>query len=273
METSLEEIELDLLLEGLVRRYGYDFRNYARASLRRRVHKAMTNESVSTISALQDRVLRDLHAMHRFVTALSVHVTAMFRDPEFYLAMRRKVIPMLRTYPFVRIWHAGCATGEEVYSLAIVLQEEGMYDRCRIYATDLSDDLLVRARRGIFPLENMRKYTQNYIKSGGLGDFSQYYVADHKNAVVRENLRRNVIFSQHNLVSDASFNEFHLILCRNVLIYFDRVLRDRVHDLLYQSLTMFGVLGLGMKESLEYTPHVHAFEPMAPEVRLYRRTR
>lgn len=273
IKEDLEILEIELLLAAISRRYGYDFRNYAPASLRRRVRRVLAKEELSTVSELQSRILRDPYCMQRFVTHLAVSVTSMFRDPIFYLAFRNEVVPLLRTYPFVRIWHAGCSTGEEVYSLAIVLSEEGLYDRCRIYATDLSDELLDRAQSGIYSLNHMREFTHNYLRAGGDSDFSSYYTADHKNAILRSDLRRNIVFAQHNLVSDGSFNEFHVILCRNVIIYFDMVLRERVHRLLYESLGMFGILGLGLKESLRYTPHESCYEPLDGAVHLYRRLR
>jgi chemotaxis protein methyltransferase CheR len=270
---ELEDIELGLLLTGLARRYGYDFRDYAPASLRRRVRRAVAREGLRNISALQERLLREPVAMRRFVANLSVGVTAMFRDPEFYRCFRQHVVPMLRTYPYLRIWDAGCASGEEVYSLAIVLQEEGLYSRCRIYATDLSDALLEQARKGMFPLDAMKTYTSNYLSAGGTREFSSYYVADGQNAKFRDSLRANIVFSQHNLVSDGSFNEFNVILCRNVMIYFNQALRDRVHDLLYDSLGMFGVLGVGRKENLLYTAKADCFEALPGDVGLYRRVR
>ncbi len=268
---ELESLELELLLTGIAKRYGYDFRNYAAASLRRRVRRAVEDENVPSISALQERILRDPRCMERFVTTLSVHVTAMFRDPEFYRVLRAEVVPKLRTYPFVRIWHAGCATGEEVYSLAIVLIEEGLYERCRLYATDMSGAVLRRASSGVFPLVRMRDNTANYLRAGGSKDFSSYYTADDENAVFRSSLRRNVVFSQHNLVSDGSFNEFHLILCRNVLIYFDDTLRKRVLQLLDSSLVHFGTLGLGRKESLAHSPLATRYHSIDGDVRLYRK--
>jgi chemotaxis protein methyltransferase CheR len=270
---ELEDVELELLLTGLARRYGYDFRDYAPASLRRRVRRAVAREGLRNISALQERLLREPAAMRRFVANLSVGVTAMFRDPEFYREFRQHVVPLLRTYPFVRIWDAGCATGEEVYSLAIVLEEEGLYGRCRIYATDLSDALLEQARKGMFPLDSMQTYTANYLKAGGTREFSSYYIADSENAMFRESLRGNIVFSQHNLVSDGSFNEFNVILCRNVMIYFNQALRDRVHGLLHESLGMFGVLGVGRKENLRFTPHADCYEALPGDVGLYRRIR
>lgn len=270
---EVEFVELELLLSGIADFWGYDFRNYARASLRRRVREAMRKEGVATISALQDRVLHDPVALGRFVASISVHATSMFRDPEFYLALQKHMFPLLRTYPFVRIWHAGCASGEEVYSLAILLEEAGLYDRCRIYATDISMVLLERAMRGVVPLSHMKEYTKNYQLAGGKRAFSDYYAADSKNAILRERLRRNVVFSQHNLVSDGAFNEFHLVLCRNVMIYFDETLRERVVGLLHDSLVRFGVLGLGRKETLRYTPFYDRFEELAEDSKLFRRIR
>lgn len=270
---ALETLEIELLLTAIERRYGYDFRNYAIASLRRRIRRAVEREGVASISELQGRLLRDPYCMQRFVTSVAVCATAMFRDADFYRAMRRTVIPLLRTYPFVRIWHAGCATGEEVYSMCILLEEEGLYERSRIYATDLSEELLDRARRGIYPIERMRGYISNYLRAGGGEAFSTYYTADRKHAIVHPRLRRNVLFSPHNLTSDGSFNEFHLILCRNVMIYFDGELRNRVHRLLYGSLATFGILGVGMKETLEATPFSTCYRPLDFAVRLFRRIR
>lgn len=268
---DVEELELELLTTALARRWGYDFRNYARASLRRRVRRIVESERLGSISALQDRLLRDSEAMQRFLSQLSVHATAMFRDPAFYRAVRKQVVPLLKTYPFVRIWHAGCSTGEEVYSLAILLHEEGVGDRARIYATDLSDDVLRRAKSAVIPLGCMRGYTENYVAAGGKEEFSSYYLTDRDHAVLRRELRKNIVFSQHNLVSDGSFNEFHLVLCRNVLIYFDDVLRERVVSLLHDSLVRRGVLALGMKETLRYTPFADHFEALDEDVRLFRR--
>jgi chemotaxis protein methyltransferase CheR len=273
VDDELEALELDLLLTGIAKRWGYDFRDYAPASLRRRVRRAARMEGVASLSALQERVLRDPEAFQRFVTCLSVQVTGMYRDPQVFRALRTQVLPMLRTYPFVRIWDAGCSSGEEAYSLAILLAEEGLQARARIYATDLSDDVLQRARAGILPLRDMRAHTAAYHRAGGRRDFSEYYVADHQRALLREDLRRMIVFSQHNLAHDGSFNEFHLILCRNVMIYFDAPLRERVHRLLYESLVVFGVLAVGLKESLRYTPFAERYEPLSESLGLYRRVR
>jgi len=268
---DLEEIELALLLEGVFRKYGFDFREYASASLRRRVWRRVHAEGLSTISELQARLLHDPACMERLLLDLSINVTAMFRDPSFYNAFRAKVVPQLRTYPFTRIWVAGCSTGEEVYSLAILLREEGLYDRTRIYATDINESVLDRARTGVFPLEKMREYTQNYIRAGGMQAFSEYYLAKYDGAQFQRSLIDNVVFAQHNLVSDRSFNEFNVIVCRNVMIYFDRALQDRVHELFYESLMTFGVLGLGHKESIRFSPHADSFEELDPVEKLYRK--
>jgi chemotaxis protein methyltransferase CheR len=268
---EVEALEVDLLLEALVRYWGYDFRHYARPSLIRRIRKVLHNQGLPSMSALQERLLRDAGMMNEFVDMVGVHTTAMFRDPDFYLALRREVVPLLRTYPFIRIWHAGCATGEEVYSLAILLQEEGIYDRCRLYATDLSDGVLEKARKGIFPLAAMRDYTMAYQSSGGRQEFSSYYSADQKSAILKQSLRSNVIFAQHNLASDGVFNEFHLVLCRNVGIYFDEPLRQRMHELIYNSLVPLGLIGLGKKESLRFTTYAERYHELPSEVRLYRK--
>ena len=272
-DDELEELELDLLLTGISRRWGYDFRGYSPASLRRRVRRAMQAEGVRSLSALQERVLHRPESLQRFISTLSVNVTGMFRDPHVYRALRKQVLPMLRTYPFVRVWHAGCSTGEEVYSMAILLHEEGLLERCRIYATDISDELLQRARRGVLPLRDMQEYTTAYHRAGGKGDFSSYYAADNQSAILRDELRRHIVFSQHNLVSDSSFNEFQMILCRNVMIYFSEELRDRVHSLFHDSLVNFGVLALGVKESMRYSRLADRYEPLVESLGLYRRVR
>ncbi|HEX2656974.1 MAG TPA: protein-glutamate O-methyltransferase CheR [Polyangia bacterium] len=268
-----EVLEVELLLSGLAERYGYDLRGYSRASLMRRVRLAARREGASTVSALQEKVLHDPAAMVRFMERVAVHTTAMFRDADVYLALRRDVIPLLRTFPFIRIWHAGCSSGEEVYSLAILLQEEGLYDRCRLYATDFSDAVVERARSGIFSLPAIREHTVAYQKAGGQRDFSEYYQAGATHAIMRQSLKRNMIFSQHNLVCDGVFNEFHLIMCRNVMIYFDRELRERVHGILFDSLRKFGILNVGKKESLHGTPFEDRFEEMGSDLKIYRRVR
>lgn len=266
-----EDVEIELLLEGLFRVHGFDFRDYSRASIKRRILELMRAETAATVSALQDKVLHDSACLDRFLLGLSVHATAMFRDPSFYSTFRKEVVPLLKTYPTVQIWIAGCSTGEEVYSLAILLREEGVYERCRIYATDISQTVLRKARDGIFPLAAMRDYTNNYHRAGGGHEFSDYYTAQYDNAIFSSSLRNNVVFSEHNLATDGSFNEFQVILCRNVMIYFNKDLQARVHNLLYESLSMFGVFGLGNKESLRFTPRADSYQHLNHNDKLYRK--
>ncbi|HEX3070206.1 MAG TPA: protein-glutamate O-methyltransferase CheR [Thermoanaerobaculia bacterium] len=270
---DLEAVEVDLLTEGIYRHYGFDFRDYSLPSLRRRLWKRIYAEGLVTISGLQEKVLHDSSCMERLLLDLSINTTAMFRDPSFYLAFRQKIVPLLRTYPFVRIWHAGCSTGEEVYSMAILLQEEGLLERSRIYATDINEAVLQRAKDGIFPLNTMQENTANYIAAGGTGTFSKYYTARYDYALFRPSLRENVVFAQHNLVTDASFNHFNVIFCRNVLIYFNNQLQERVQQLFLNSLEMFGILGLGKKETIRYTDVSSNYEELDAEERLYRRIR
>jgi chemotaxis protein methyltransferase CheR len=268
---SIEEVEIDLLLEAVYRLRGYDFRDYARASLRRRIQNRLRVEKVDTITRLLDKILHDASCMDRFVLGLSVNVSSMFRDPGFFRAMRQHVFPLLRTWPYIRIWQAGCSMGEEVYSVAIMLAEDGLIGRCRIYATDINETALQKAREGIYPLELMQRCTQNYIQAGGTRSFSEYYTAAYDNAIFTPALREHVVFAKHNLVTDGPFNEFSLILCRNVLIYFNRALQDRVHRLLDDSLANFGVLGLGTKETLSLTALENRYEQVVAPHRLYRR--
>jgi chemotaxis protein methyltransferase CheR len=270
---DLERLEIELLLEGVYRHYGFDFRSYAYASIRRRLWKRVEGERLTTISELQARILHDPDAMERLLLDLSVNVTAMFRDPSFYKEFRERIIPLLRTYPFLRIWHAGCSTGEEVFSMAIVLEEEGLYDRARLYATDINDVVLQRARQGIFPLDRMQEYTENYLRAGGKRSFSEYYTAKYDGALFDPSLLRNIVFSQHNLVTDRSFAEFTVILCRNVLIYFDRKLQNQVHRLFYDSLATLGVLCLGSKESLKFSDFEECYEPISASDKIYRKVK
>jgi chemotaxis protein methyltransferase CheR len=270
---DLERIEIELLLEGIFRHYGFDFRAYAYASIRRRLWKRIEGEGLASVSALQERVLHEPEMMEKLLLDLSINVTSMFRDPSFYVAFREHVVPLLRTYPFIRIWHAGCSTGEEVYSMAMLLREEGLYDRSRIYATDINEVVLRRAKAGIFPLDRMQEYTDNYMRAGGKRSFSEYYTARYGGALFDQSLTRNVVFSQHNLVTDRSFSEFNVILCRNVLIYFDKTLQSKVHSLFYDSLAMFGVLVLGSKETPRFMAHEECYEQMAPPEKIFRKVR
>jgi chemotaxis protein methyltransferase CheR len=268
-----ETLELQLLLEGVYRQYGFDFREYAPASLKRRVWRRVLAEGAGTISGLLERVLHDADVMERLLLDLSINVTSMFRDPTFYSAFREQVVPLLRTYPFTRVWVAGCSTGEEVYSLAILLHEEGLYDRTRIYATDINETVLERAREGVFPLEKMKEYTENYIRAGGKRSFSEYYLAKYEAALFERTLTENVVWAPHNLVQDRSFNTFNVILCRNVMIYFDRTLQTRVHQLFYDSLEHLGILALGHKESIRFTGLEAAYDELNVQEKLYRKVR
>jgi chemotaxis protein methyltransferase CheR len=268
-----EALELQLLLEGVYRQYGFDFREYAPASLKRRVWRRVQAEQAGSIVGLLERVLHDPDVMERLLLDLSINVTSMFRDPTFYVAFREQVVPLLRTYPFTRIWVAGCSTGEEVYSLSILLQEEEIYDRTRIYATDINEVVLERARAGVFPIEKMQEYTENYIRAGGKRSFSEYYLAKYEGALFHRSLTENVVWAPHNLVQDRSFNTFNAILCRNVMIYFDRALQTRVHQLFYDSLEHLGILALGHKESIRFMGIEEAYEELNVHEKLYRKVR
>jgi chemotaxis protein methyltransferase CheR len=270
-EVSVEEIEIALLLEAIYQRYGFDFREYAPASLKRRVWRRAGAEGLDTISSLQDRLLRDPACMERLLLDLSINVTAMFRDPSFYTSFREHVVPLLHTYPFTRVWIAGCSTGEEVYSLAILLEEEELLDRSRIYATDINESVLDQARHGVFPIDKMQEYTQNYLKAGGKRAFSEYYLASYDGAVFDKRLVRHAVFAQHNLVSDNAFNEFQVVVCRNVMIYFDRKLQQRVLGLFHESLVHLGVLGLGRKESIRFSDYADRYEELDTLERIYRK--
>ena len=266
-----EAIEIPLLLEAVYRRYGFDFRDYAYGSIQRRIWNTIQAEGVAGVSELQGKLLRDRACMERFLLTVTVNVTTMFRDPSFYRAFRARVVPHLRAFPFLRVWHVGCSTGEEVYSMAILLREEGLYPHCRIYATDMNEEVLARAKAGIYPLALVREYTGNYHRAAGTASFSEYYTARYDSVIFKRALTENVVFAQHNLVTDSSFNEFHVILCRNVLIYFNPALTGRVHRLLYDSLALSGFLVLGNKESIRFTPQEACYEESDSKERIYRR--
>jgi chemotaxis protein methyltransferase CheR len=268
---DLEKIEIDLLLEGIFRHYGFDFRNYVFTSIRRRIWHRIHSENLSTVSALQEKVLHDPILMKSLLEDFSITVTEMFRDPSFYIAFRKKIIPILKKYPEFRIWHAGCSTGEEVYSMAVLLYEEGIYKNARIYATDINESALETAKQGVFPLKKMKMYTKNYLHSGGTKAFSEYYTVKDDNAIFHSFLGENIVFAQHNLAVDHSFNEFHVIICRNVMIYFNSTLQNRVHELFYNSLVLSGVLGIGKKEDLAFTSHSACYEEMDSNEKLYRK--
>lgn len=270
---SREDVEIDVLLEAVYRFYGFDFRSYARASIRRRLWRRVRLEGLATLSALQERLLHEPGCMERLLLDLSINVTAMFRDPTFWLAFRREVVPLLHTYPFLRVWSVGCSTGEEVYSLAILLHEEGLSERTRIYATDMNETVLSQAATGLVPLDRMKEYTENYQAAGGTRAFSEYYVTGYQGAQFDRELTGNIVFAHHNLVTDGGFNEFHVIMCRNVLIYFDTDLQQRVHRIFYDSLVRLGILALGPKESVTFTEHGEDFDAVDGPNRIYRKVR
>jgi chemotaxis protein methyltransferase CheR len=253
MIDMIEENEVDLLLNDLLDVYGYDFTHYSRASLKRRINRLWSLDKFPSFAELRYRIRSDADYLKRFIEELTVNVTEMFRDPLFYKALRTEVLRTLATKPFIRIWHAGCSTGEEVFSMAILLQEANLLHKSLLYATDLNPEVLETARKGIFALGPMKQYSENYILSGGKHDFSSYYTAQYGHVKFRSELAEKMVFSTHNLVSDRSFNEFDLILCRNVLIYFDKALQQRVLTLFDESLGPLGYLALGAKETLKFS--------------------
>jgi len=271
LSLDTDDDEVKLLITDLYQCYGYDFRNYAFASLNRRVQSFLRSEKILSTRILRELILCDRSCAKRLFLGLTVNTTSMFRDPSFYAALRTQVVPILRTYPFIRIWHAGCSTGQEAYSMAILLQEAGIYHRCRIYATDTNEEVLGIARTGIYFQKQMQEYTQLYIKAGGQRSFSEYYTANYGSAVLCSSLKEHLIFGQHNLVTDRSFNEFNIIICRNVLIYFNQTLQNQVHDLFYNSLCSFGILGLGRQETIRFTNYENHYEVLARSEKLYRR--
>jgi chemotaxis protein methyltransferase CheR len=272
-EPALEEIEIRLLVEGIRLRYGYDFREYASRPLRQSIYDAMVGEGHTTISAFQAHILHDEACMQRFLGTVGVSVTSMFRDAELMRCLREEVVPVFRTYPSVRVWMVGCATGEEVYSLAIMLQEEDVLRRAAIYATDLNEDALVIARTGSYPLERVRSYEERYELSGGRGKLSDHYDVSGRSARFHRNLAHNVTWARHNLVTDSSFNNFHLIICANVLIYFRPSLQERAHRLFVDSLVRSGFLGLGRGELLVFSPESSRFTQVRDGVSLFRKIR
>ncbi len=269
-ELALKGQELDEVLEMLHAWLGYDFTNYNQASLKRRLRRFMLIHGYKQVFDLKHRIINDKTFGTDLVNNLTVNYTEMFRDPEFFLAMRQHVLPTLASYPFIKVWHAGCASGEEVYSTAIIFHEAGLLERTRFYATDINPRMLEIAQKGIYPLQAFKEYTSNYQRASGKHEFSSYYTARYNHAVMADFLKANTIFSQHNLVSDGSFNDFNLILCRNVLIYFNRSLQRRVIKLFKSSLVNFGYMGLGPKETLLFSGYQEDFEPLVPQYNLFR---
>lgn len=267
------ELELTLLLEAVHAKYRHDFRGYARATLRRRARRALELSGCGTLSELQGRMLRDPSLFALLFSQLTVQVSAMFRDPPFYRALREHVAPVLATYPSFKVWVAGCSEGEELYSLAIVLREEGLLDRAVLYATDIHPGALATAERGVYPIERLAEWSASYLEAGGRGSLSDYYVVGERHALFDRSLRRNVLFADHSLATDGVFAAVHLVTCRNVLIYFDRPLQDRALSLFADALVPGGFLGLGSNETVRFSAHADAFAAHRPTERLYRRTR
>lgn len=271
MAENIEDIEIELLLEAVYQHYHYDFRNYARASLKRRLLHARKQLGYDSISAMQSDVLHDRTMLPRLLNYLTVQVSEMFRDPSYFRALREKVIPHLRTYASLKVWVAGCSNGEELYSLSILFREEGLAHKTMFYATDINPNALKAAEAGVYPLEQIRLFTENHQKAGGLTSLSEYYTADYGRAVFDKSLRNQVVFSDHSLVTDSVFGEMHLISCRNVLIYFNRELQDRALGLFREALCRKGFLGLGAKESLRFSNHSDAFTDLVREHRLFQK--
>ncbi len=268
-DIKTQQIELKLLLQAIYLQYGYDFRDYALASIKRRITYRLQKDNYPNISAMQHRLLYDVSFFETLLLDLSVNVTEMFRDPEFYKALREKVIPKLAQHSHLKIWHAGCSSGEEVYSMAILLKEAGLYERTQIYATDMNEVILQQAKEGIFPIKRLKQYTENYQKSGGQESFSNYYHAHYEHAVMDNALKKNILFSDHNLATDGVFGEMNLVICRNVLIYFNRELQNRAIRLFNDSLSEQGILCLGSKESIRFSEYSSAYQDLAADEKIY----
>lgn len=268
-----QRIEIKLLLEAIYQKYGYDFRNYGNAHTKRRLEHRLNLSGLDNYSQMTHQILNDEAFFNRLLLDLSINVTEMFRDPWVYEKIRELVVPHLQTYSFIKVWHAGCSAGQEVYSMCILLEEEGMKDRAQVYATDFNDLILEKAKQGIYPMDVVREYTHNYQKAGGKKSFSDYYRADYDNVIIRKSLQDRVLFSQHNLVTDGVFGEMNIIFCRNVLIYFNRELQNRVLRLFCDSLCPGGFLCLGSKESLKFTDVADEFEPVNSRSKIYRKKR
>lgn len=266
-----EALELQLLLEAVYRHYGYNFLDYSRASVKRRVMHRFGLSGLKNLGDMQHELLHNVPFFEQLLLDLSINVTEMFRDPAFYQALRQEVIPILKTYPFLKIWHAGCSSGEEAYSMAILLKEEGLYDRTQMYATDFNDVVLQRARDGIYPVDQVKDFTLNYQKAGGKNSFVDYYTAQHESIIMNRSLKKNIVFANHNLESDGVFGEMNLIFCRNVLIYFNKELQNRVLALFRDSLCRAGILCLGSKENIRFSACADDFEPLVADHKIYRK--
>lgn len=269
---QISDSEVEIILNDLFVSYGYDFTNYSRASIKRRINRLISNDRFLSIAEFRFKLKTSPEYFNRFVEQVTVNVTEMFRDTSFYKALRDQVLPLLATWPMIRIWHAGCSTGEEVYSMAILLHEANLLNRALLYATDINPAVLEKVRAGIFPMSQMKQYSENYILSGGKKDFSSYYTAQYDSAKFDEFLGKKIVLATHNLVSDGSFNQFQLILCRNVMIYFDKPLQDRTLNLFYNSLEMLGYLALGSKETLKFTEINKKFKQLDNKEKIWRKT-
>lgn len=268
---EIRNIEIKLLLEAIYQRYGYDFRKYSFAHLKRRIVHRLSSMGLKSVSQLQHYVLHDNEAIQQVLMDLSINVTEMFRDPSFYKRLREEIIPILRTYPYFKIWHAGCASGEEVYSMSIILREEGLYNRAQIYATDFNQKVIKKAKEGVYSIENIKQYTTNYQKAGGKKSFSNYYNAHYDSVIINFSLKKNILFADHNLVTDGIFSEVNMIICRNVLIYFERELQDHVLKTFLDSLLPGGILCLGSKETLQFSKFYQSFTQIDRKEKIYRK--
>lgn len=268
---ELEEIEIKLLLEGIFQQYGYDFRDYAFSSLKRRILKSVEDEKLKSISGFQEKILHEIECMNCFLDTMSISVTEMFRDPGFYFSFRKIFAQKLKGNPHIKIWHAGCSTGEEVYSMAILLLEEGLLKKTLLYGTDINEKAVNSAKDGIYRLKEMQGWTNNYLASGGTESFSNYYSAKYDNAIMKQELKNRIVWSVHNLVTDKSFNEFDIIVIRNVMIYFNDALQAHVHNLIYESLMINGFLILGSKENLKFSPFESCYNEIDGKWKIYQK--
>jgi len=264
-----QDIEIRLLIEAIFQKYGYDFRNYSQAHIKRRIINRFNISGLKTISEMIHEVLNNPKFVEILLMDLSITVTEMFRDPSFYKTIREEVIPILQPHPFIKIWHAGCSSGEEVYSMAIILNEEGLYNKTQIYATDFNPVIIRQAKEGNYPMSRMKEFTINYQKAGGKHSFADYYSAHYDSAKLSDSLKKNIVFATHNLVTDSVFAEVNMVICRNVLIYFDRLLQDKVIQLFAESLAGGGILCLGSKENLQFSELYDQFSPLVESERIY----
>lgn len=268
---EVEELEIDLLLEAIYQCYGYDFRNYSRASVVRRVRNRVITKGLQHVAELIPLIIRSHKEFQELLNDLTINVTEMFRDPTFYQAFRKEVVPILKTFPFFKVWHAGCSTGEEVYSMAILLHEEGLLDRAQVYATDIDKNVLEHAKKGIYSAESVKIFAENYRRAGGQSDLSDYYVEKYERVIFDPFLSKGVVFADHDLVTDQVFGEMQVVICRNVIIYFNKELQQRVFRLFADSLDMGGFLCLGTKESLKFSDCIEEFGTVDPHLKIYQK--